>query len=665
MTISFSISPRDRIRALTTLLATLMLLAPGRLVAQDGAFPLEGLVITASPTPRSVEAVASHVTILSADDLRDHGDRTVAEALRDVAGLDVVRSGSFGAAASVFLRGGESDYTLVLVDGVQVNQAGGGFDFSTLTTDNVERIEIVRGPASALYGSDAVTGVIHVVTRTGRGGPRAGIGLQAGAFGRRDVSLDLAAGTASAGYTIALGRRASDGILPFNNQHLSTVLSGRARLAPDDHTEVGLTLRWTEHDFHFPTDGAGAVVDRNAYSFDDATTIQATVTRALTDRLSLQALVGVNDVDTGTDDRPDGPADTLGFYGFTSLDRFRRASGELRAHLLVGEAVVTGGFEAERESQRSFSESESEFGPSVGRSASERSNRAGFVHLSGEAGPLSLTAGGRLEDNERFGRFLTWQAGVSWRVPGALGVRMRAAAGSAIKEPTFFENYATGFATGNPDLDPEHADSWEVGLERRWWSERVEVRATYFDQRFEDLIQYTFTPPTPSGPNYFNVAAARARGAEVDASLTVEDVSFGVSHASLDTQVTDAGFDGGAGATFVEGERLLRRPRSTWSVRASAAASAALRVHARLSVVGARSDRDFTTFPATPVTLPAYESLAAGVEWTAPRGFGLDLTLSARGENLLAAEYEEVLGFPAPGRAVYVGARVGLGGPPR
>src|SRR5688572_6082462 len=132
--------------------------------AQTATNPLvlDGLVVTASPTPRALAAVAQHVTILEGRELEARGLVAFADALRGVPGVDVVRGGSFGSITSVFLRGGESDYTLVLVDGVQVNQAGGSFDFASLTTQNIERIEIVRGPSSALYGSDAVAGVIHV-----------------------------------------------------------------------------------------------------------------------------------------------------------------------------------------------------------------------------------------------------------------------------------------------------------------------------------------------------------------------------------------------------------------------------------------------------------------------------------------------------------------------
>ena len=173
-----------------------MLLVPWVVGAQEAepsgdVFALDGLIVTASPTPRAREAVASHVTVLEGDELRARGITSVAEALRNVGGMDVVRNGSFGAVTSLFMRGGESDHTLVLVDGVQVNRAGGGFDFSTLTLDNVERIEVVRGPGSALYGSDAMAGVVHVVTRMGRGSPRLRASVEAASFSEpRDVLVD-------------------------------------------------------------------------------------------------------------------------------------------------------------------------------------------------------------------------------------------------------------------------------------------------------------------------------------------------------------------------------------------------------------------------------------------------------------------------------------------
>ncbi len=454
--------------AVGTLITLFAVLTTSPLSAQDrtsdriDAFSLEGLIVTAAPTTLDEEAVTSHVTVLEGDALR-LSSGSLGDALRDVAGVHVVRGGSFGAVTSLFLRGGESDYTLVLVDGVQVNQAGGGFDFAELGTDAVERVEIVRGPASALYGSDAVSGVIHVITRSGRGAPVATVSVEGGSFGHRDVVADLRAGTERASYGLSLSRRTTDGIFDLNNQSTRTVLSGVGRFRPDDRTTLEVNVRASDRTYHFPTDGSGAVVDENAFTFSDGTTARVSATRQLTPRVSVEASIGLNEFDAGTDDAPDSPADTLGFYGFTSLDHFRRSTGELRGHVRLDDLVLTGGFEYEEERQRSFNESLSQFGASSGRSLSERENLGYFVHASGEAGRLSYRLGGRVEDNERFGVSGTWQAGVAAPLPGAEGALVRASVGTAIKEPTFFENFATGFARGNPDLEPEHSLAWEVG----------------------------------------------------------------------------------------------------------------------------------------------------------------------------------------------------------
>lgn len=645
--------------------------APSAARAEQDAFSIPGLVVTASPTPRSVAAVASHVTVLEGATLRALGIQSAADALRDLAGVHVVRSGSFGALTSIFTRGGESDYTLVLVDGVQVNQAGGGFDLASLSLDNVERIEIVRGPTSALYGSDAVAGVVHVITRSGQGPARVRASMETSSYGepRGELvdgvrwSADSWGGNASAGYALAIGREETDGLLAFNNRHVATTLAGRAGFAPSEATRVSLALRLSERRYHYPTDGSGGVVDANAFAFADEALGHVALARRLGDRLELEARLGVFAADGGTDDAPDGPADTLGFYGFTSLDHFRRSSAEVRAHLRVGGAVITGGGELEREAERSFSESLSSFGPSNGRSENERDNRALFLHATGEAGPLALHAGGRFEDNERFGTIGTWQAGISAEVPGS-GVRVRAAAGRALKEPTFFENFAAGFAVGNPDLEPETSLAWEVGLERSLFAGRAVVRTTYFDQTFQDLIQYTFTPPSPGAPNFYNVAGARSRGLEVDVVARLGSVESGASWTWLETEVTDAGFESGPGAMFVEGEPLVRRPAYAWAMRASAPVGGRARAFARASFVGERADRDFSTFPATPVELPGHALLALGGEWrlwsSGPRR--PEATLTLRAENVLDRDYEEVLGYRAPGRQLYFGVRVGAGG---
>lgn len=649
-------------RRLSSAFVVLSFLFGSPLAAQTDSFSLDGLVVTTSPTARSADAIANHVTVLTGSEIRAAGVRSLIDVLADVPGVAIARPGSFGAVSSLFLRGGESDHTLVLIDGVQVNQAGGGFDFAALSTDNIERIEIVRGPTSAVYGSDAVAGVIHIITRLGRGAPVATGRMEAGSFGRTDWGASVRAGTERAGYSVSVERQAVDGIFDFNNTHRITTVSGVARMRPDAETDLKVNVRLVDREYHFPTDGSGTPVDQNAFSFQDAFVGQIAVSRVFAPRLSLRAALGVNETDGGTDDAQDSPADTLGFYGFTSLDDFRRSVADVRADVTTGYGVLSIGYEYEHQQQRSFNESMSQFGPSNGRSESERTNHAGIAHYSGTAGVLSYNAGTRLEDNERFGQQTTWQLGVAAAVSRRAGTTVRASVGTAIKEPTFFENFASGFTVGNPDLDPERSTSWEVGIDQTLAADRVHVRATWFDQSFEDLIQYTFAPPTPGDPNFYNVAAADARGLELVSEARAGRVTGGVSWTRLTTEVIDSGFDEGEGATFVDGAPLLRRPKHTVAVHGRAEMDA-VQVTARYTRVGSRADRDFSTFPASPVTLDGYGLLAVGVQWqaVAAEGNTPGLTFVVRGENLLDEMYEHAFGFASPGRGLYVGGSIDWG----
>jgi vitamin B12 transporter len=653
-----------RILPLAALVATLSLAAlPAATHAQTPDYELEGLVVTASPVPRSTEAMSTHVTILHGDELRARGLARVQDALREVAGLSVVQSGSFGGATSLFFRGGESDYVQVLVDGVKVNQPGGAFDFSGLTLDNVERIEVVRGPASALYGSDAVSGVIHIITRSGRGRPTGTATIRTGSYGTLNASIDLSGGSEPLGYGLSLSRRSTDGILAFNNDFTNTVLSGTVRLRVDPSTTARLAVRYADREFHFPTDGSGNVVDRNAFTFGDEMSVSMEVSRLLTERLELRALLAAHESDSGTDDQPDGPADDQGFFGFTSLDDLRRTEADVRANLHLGEGTVaTLGVAAEEENQRSFNESRSSFGISNGRAEASRWNRAVYTHLVTEAGGAAFNAGARIEDNERFGDFLTWQLGAALGLGD--GMRVRASLGRGIKEPTFSENYSTGFTVGNPDLEPEQSTSFEVGVDRFLLGDQIILRATYFDQSFTDLIQYAFTPVTAGGPNFYNVAEADARGLELSASLTRGGYGLTVGYTYLDTEVVDSGFDEGEGATFVEGSPLLRRPARTTSVTGTGGLGERVRWNASLLLVGDRDDRDFSAFPASPVVLRAYATLGLGVEAAviASRNGRPGVDLLLRADNLLDEEYQEVFGFRAPGRGLYVGGKVRFGG---
>ncbi|HET7038268.1 MAG TPA: TonB-dependent receptor [Gemmatimonadales bacterium] len=638
--------------------AALVLLATPALAQEppDSA-RLSPIVVTGTRVPTRADRLPQRVTVLSGEELRGTGVTTVADALRTVAGLTVVPTGAPGAATSVFVRGGESDYVKVLVDGVPLNEPGGFYDFAHLTLDNVERIEVLRGPASVLYGSDAVSGVVQVFTRDR--GRRLEAGARAGTLGTVEADASVESGGPAAG--LALGARwtGSDGLYDFNNRYENRTLSARARLAPDSATDVRLTLRLSDADYHYPTDGAGIPVDRNQHQLTETTTLGLDLARRLGRRLEARLALTSNEIGGGFDDAPDGPGDTLGSYAFRSQRDLVRRGADGRLHVSPVDRVwviVGGAFEHERE--RSTSRSDGEFGPFETRMDAERDNWAGYLQLAADAGPAAVTAGARLDRNERFGTFVTWRSGASLRLPA--GVRFFGSVGSAFKAPLFFEQFGGTFVIGNPDLDPERSVSWEGGVEQAVWDGRLRVSATYFGQRFEDLIQYTFTPLEPGGPNYVNVAAARADGVELEArGYPLRGLSVGVQYTWLSTEVTDVGTLPADDAAFRLGDRLLRRPAHTVTLDAHADLGR-LRVGGAVRRIGARADADFAAFPAVRLTLPAHTVLDLGGEVELPRLTPSlpALVLTGRVENALDHDYQEVYGFPARGRVVLVGGRV-------
>jgi vitamin B12 transporter len=557
----------------------------------------------------------------------------------------------------VFVRGGESDYVKVLVDGVPLNEPGGAYDFAHLTLDNVDRIEVLRGPASVLYGSDAVSGVVQVFTRAG--GRQLAAGARAGTLGTVELDAAVEAGGSTAGFGLGARWTGSDGLYALNNRYDNRALSARARLAPDDRTDIGLTLRLTDADFHYPTDGAGNVVDQNQHQLSDMTTLGLEVARRVGSRVEARLALTSNEIGGGFDDRPDGPADTLGSYAFRSQRDLKRRGADARVLFTPANplrVIVGGAFEHERE--RSFSRSESEFGPFETEIDAARDNWAGYVQLSADGGPAAVTAGLRIDENERFGTFVTYRAGASVGLPASF--RAYGSVGSAFKAPLFFEQFGGTFVIGNPDLDPERSTSWDAGVEQALWGGRVRASVTYFGQRFRDLIQFTFTPPTPEGPNYLNVAAAQADGVELEARVhPVAGFSVGAQYTYLRTEVTDAGTLPADDAAFRLGDRLLRRPTHTVALSVRGAVGR-IRGTGAVRRVGARADADFAAFPAVRLTLPAHTVVDLGGEVELPRLSPAlpAVVLTGRVENVLGEDYEEIFGFPARGRVVLVGGRL-------
>ncbi|HVA58709.1 MAG TPA: TonB-dependent receptor [Gemmatimonadaceae bacterium] len=640
------------------------LATPGllRAQAQDTA-RVTPMVTTATRMPVAERDVPASVTVITGAQLRALGIMSVADALLGTPSAAIMQTGSFGGATSLFLRGGQSDYVKVLIDGVPVNDPGGAIDLSTLTTDNVDRIEILRGPASVLYGADAVSGVVQIFTRGGYTPRRVSVEARGGTYHSGDASVSLRGGIpltggATAGYSLAVARHQTDGVYAFNNRFAETVVSGAANLDPDPDDSIHLTLRYSDSRYHYPTNSAGELLDSNTYDSGDRTVLGATYGRAFSRAAALIVSLTSDETTGGTTQYPDALDDNL----YLSLDNIRRRSADARVNLRdpQGRGVLTLGATATADDEQSQMQGAFGASPYSSTFAASRRTNAAYVQALWTAVPrLTVVAGARVDDNRDFGAFGTYRAGVNYIT--ASGTRLRASVGTAFRAPTFYENFSTGYVTGNPSLRPEHAGAWEAGVEQPVLAGRLTLGVTAFSQVFRDMIDYT-GGTTACGSSYCNVARARAAGVEYEvvvAPVHFLSATFGFTH--LDTRVLSAGFDTTTGGLYHLGQPLIRRPATSWNAALSAVSASHGSVDVQFAYVGRRADRDFRPYPAVAVTMPAYLRVDLGASYpVTPLPGDRGTTLTLRVQNLTGARYQSVFNFLAPGRTILAGFRVML-----
>lgn len=622
--------------------ALAVLLVPVSLTAQERApdtARTTPIVVTATRSALAADRAPSSVTVLTGERLRREGIATVADALREVPGLSLAQTGSYGGATSLFVRGGESKFTKVLVDGVPVNEAGGAFDFSSLTTDNIDRIEIVRGPASVLYGSDAVAGVVQLFTRAGTARPSGELSARGGGYGSYDAEGAIRGSGDAVTYSLGGGRHTTNGFQAFNSGWANNTASGLlgAQVGGGD---ARLSLRYTDVAFHYPTDGSGQVVDSNAVHREDRLALGLDAGHRLTSAAEVRLTLASNDAHGVTDNQPDSPGD-VGDYYFTTAERSRRRSGDLRLAVeLPAESHLTVGGQVERSWQESGTTSS--FGDTPVYSHARRTF-GGYAQLLVAPAPFTATLGGRYDHNEQFGDFATYRVAGSAQL--APSTRLRASVGTAYREPTFLESYGGGFVNGNPALNPEHALSADVGVEQQLGA-LATVSATWFTNSFRDLIDYRYAPS--GGADYFNVARTRTAGLELEGRTSLPsgfhaDAAF----TYLDTRVVDPGTSSAATALFAAGAHLLRRPMHTLDAGVGLR-TGRVGLDLRARRVGTREDNYFAPdFSSSHVTLPAYTRAdLSGDLALVPAGRGrASATATLRVENLFDARYTDVAGF--------------------
>jgi len=600
---------RHTIRDVAAILIAVLVSSFASAVAQVPPIS-ENVVVTATAAPEEIQKVGSAVTVVTREEIERNGWRTVQDALRSVPGVDVAQAGGPGAQTSVFLRGANSTHTLVLVDGVRVNSPFfPGYDFSLLSTENVERIEIVRGPFSALYGSESIGGVVQVFTRPAGRELSGRVFGEAGNADQRELAAFATAGTAFFGIAASARDRREDGDREnddWRERSGSLRLEGRF-----GETRVALEGSIADGELGLPGP-VGAETPENRYSpREERITLPATFHPASGHSANV----------------------TLGWI--RSRPSFDSPSFQSQTDARTLEARVADTFSAGvqrvtvfAEWQRWRVEDSSNFGVNLD------GNHATIWSLGGEDSielgrEWLATAGLRYDDHSRFGDVWSPRGTVAWRTARW---KIRASGGTGFRAPSVGELFYP--FSGNPDLNPERSTSWDVGVDHETAGGRAS--ASLFWNEFRDLIVYDFA----AGLN-FNVGRARSRGFELSCRQKIaEAVSFDAGYTYLDTEDRDTGLS------------LLRRPRHSGFIGLSLTPIAGLEIFPRAVFVGSRSD---------------VKALSTTERVESPSYFRFDLYARyrigslvpfLRAGNLNDRRYAEVEGFPAPGRRIAGGLEV-------
>jgi vitamin B12 transporter len=617
----------------------------------------EHVLVTATRGLAAQSTVGVSATVIDHERLDDRQASSLVSLLQEVPGLAVARAGGIGPQASLFIRGGDSNAVRVLVDGIPVNEPGGEYNFGPEIPLELERVEVVRGAASSLYGTDALAGVVHLVTRQPTAGPAAVHGEVDG--GRFDTFRAQAGALGRAGRF----RWTAGGLrLQTDNQEPNSAFRQNAAAASfgweGARTEARVVFRGDDTVVGTPGQTAFGRPDLDA-SFERRAGVAAAHVRHGAGPVAHHLRAGYARMDWASNNpldsgpfRPRGRDREAAFDFFDAPDPAgfqhdtTRISAGYQLEAQAGRHLLTGGVDVERETGALGSRSEPLLTP-------RRTNAGVYVQDRMIVGSrLFATLGARLERNDSFGTTAVPRAAFALRARGGdAPLTLRASAGAGVKEPSFFESFGVSFfAQGNPGLRPERSRTFDVGAEQRLFADRLRAEATVFHHEYRDQIAYHVVDPATFQGSWTNLGRTRARGLELAAEASpTAALRLAAQYTLLAGEVLESG-DAFSNPVYAVGRSLLRRPRHQAALSARWQAGR-VALGADVVIVGRRADSDFLGL--------GLDENEGHRRLDARARLRLTRTVEAvvLGENVFDRRYQEVLGYPSLGRSVRVGLR--------
>lgn len=619
----------------------------------SGFYRMNEVVISATKTLSNSVELANSISVIDSEQISNSNSNNVFDVLRNETGISFTRQGGNGTLSNIYIRGANSSHTLVLIDGVEVNlinDPGGVYDFSALPIDNIDRIEVLRGPQSTLYGSDALAGVINIITKKGNGSPRFSLLTEGGSYNSYKAQLGVNGSLQELTYSVALSRTGSDGFSNASEKYGNTEkdgytfnnLSSIIGYNINENTQVNFYTRFTKSKSDYDQFG-GVFGDDPTYVFNQ-------------EELSLRGEGKIKLFDGRLNQK-------IGLSFFRNL---RKYSYDTSASNIFYSHSLYDGRKYKLDWQNDFQLNESNlFTSGVDFEYEEMSSEYFFLNYVGLPDYASIfplrnsktisgyiqdqlnlgnmffaSAGIRYDHHNQFGSQITYRFAPAFLITGT-STKIKATVGTGFKAPSLFNLYDPTY--GNENLKPEKSFGWDVGAEQFLSKENFSIGVTYFDNKFSDMFGFdnvTFQT--------ININKVETNGVEVFTKVILFD------YLTLKANYTFTKAVDKSENTPDYCKKLLRRPENKIGLLIDYSFIEKANLNAELIWVGSREDFDFSNF--TRVEMKNY--LLAN--FAAHYNLFNFLRLNIRIENLLDTDYEEVFGYGTAGLSFYGGIQLSL-----
>jgi vitamin B12 transporter len=597
---------------------------------------VDPVVVTATPVATPAEQLGASVSVVPGEDFQTYHYPTLDEALRSVPGVEIRRSGAYGKTTSVTIRGANANQVQVLVDGLRVKSPTlGQVDLSDISPDLIERIEVIRGPQSTLYGADAIGGVINIITRKGKGGPfQATIQQEVGNYDTLVSRATVSGAWKILNYALSASHFESNGQFQNDETDANAISARVGATLPWDST-LDFVFRYNKNDVGVPVKGVFPgpqpivpIINRNARSQSETTIFSLEGKSRPVEWWETRARLARYENSAGFQD-PLDPGVDFDFATFSQVNVERREAEWVNSFFIGKWSTSSVGLEHRRE----IGENKGLF-----RAATETQS-VFFEQQLRFFERLFLTGGFRIEDNSVFGTSTTERGSLSFLIKET-GTRLRGSAGTGFRAPTFNDLFFPGF--GNPALQPEESLSYDFGVDQKLWNNRIRLGLTYFQNNFKNLIACCTPLPTAPFGGPFNVGRARSAGIEFTSEVDVLPNLV----ASLNYTYTDS-------ENLATDRPLPREPRHRWNIGLTWEPISKLSLFTQVHVVSEQFEQFGEVYNS------GYTRVDIGGTWRILErtGWLQKLELTARISNLLNEGYAEVRGFPALGINALVGLR--------